>query len=478
MKNPIRRSDEFIRYPLIDECNVLVCGGGPSGFTAAISAARNGAKTILVERYGFPGGMMTAGYVNPIYGFFSRHIQVVRGIGHEFINELIKIKGATSGYTYRHECIEKRRKSGECVSGEDEKYCPVACVSKVCAVDSEISRIVIAEMLIDANVKAIYHSNVIAVRKTDHRIREILISNKSGFQRIRSEIIIDATGDADIAALAGGDYVIGDDGILKPPTLMFKISGVNSEKDRIKIDLPDAGKEIPSGVLLMALTARGEYTVNSPSGIINFNSTDSIKLSYSQVYATRKVLDLFSWLKSNIDFLSGIILTGIAPQLGIRDSRRIHGIYTLTEEDVLGCRKFPESGIANAVHPIDLHVKTEKSGRDNLILFPCGDYYQIPYETMVPKKIDNLIVTGRSVSSTFTAQGSLRVMATCMMLGESAGIAGALCSKNNIFPKNLNPLLIKKILIANGAYLGEENNIPAWNQGKAELPQEIAYQAY
>jgi flavin-dependent dehydrogenase len=108
MKNPVIRSEEFNRYPIIDECDVLVCGGGPSGFSAAVSAARNGAKTILVERYGFPGGMMTAGYVNPIYGFFSRHIQVVRGIGHEFINELIKIKGAT---TNRENAFQEKMKS-------------------------------------------------------------------------------------------------------------------------------------------------------------------------------------------------------------------------------------------------------------------------------------------------------------------------------------------------------------------------------
>lgn len=470
MTNPLTER-EFNRFQIIDECDVLVCGGGPSGFTAAVSAARNGAKAILIERYGFPGGMLTSGYVNPIYGYFSRHIQVVKGIADEFVNRLMSIEGATSGYKYRDGCTERRKASGECLTGRDEKFCPVACVSKVCSVDSEIARVIIGEMLADAGVNAIYHSNVVAVRQIDSLISEILISNKSGFQRIRSQIVIDASGDADIAALTGGEYKIGENGLLKPPTLMFKISGAKCEIDRIRINLPDTPDKKQSSAWLMALPLKGDYTVNSPSGILDFDSTDGIKLSKGQVFATREALKLFNWLKLNIDFLSEIQLKCFAPQLGIRDSRRINGIYTLTEDDILNCQKFPNSGIANGVHPIDLHIKTENSGLHHLILNPCGDYYQIPYGTMIPKEINNLIVTGRSLSSTFLAQGSVRVMATCMMLGEAAGIASALCIKNNSSPKDIDPSQIRKILINQGAYLGEEGNVPEWNKGKSGLIQ-------
>jgi len=470
MKNPFKNEEEFDRYEIIAECDVVVCGSGPSGFTAAIAAARNGAKTILIERYGFPGGMMTSGCVQPIYGFFSRHIQVVGGIAQELVTGLMSADGATSGHKYRDGCIETRKKSGECVSGRDEKLCPVACVSNVCSVDSEISKVVIANMLIGADVKTIYHSTVIAVKKEDSCINEILISNKSGLQRIRSKVFIDATGDADVAALSGVEYENGENGIVKPPTLMFKISGVKSDKDRIKIKLPETREGKQSFAWLMALPEKGDYTTNSPSGIIDFNSTDIQKLSEGQVQSNNSALKLFNWMKANVDFLADIKLKSFAPQLGLRDSRRIKGLYTLTEEDILNCRKFPESGIANGVHPIDLHVKTEKSGSDTLIFFPCGDYYQIPYETMIPENIDNLIVTGRSISSTFLAQGSLRVMATCMMLGEAAGISSALSIKSNKYPKELDTSNIRNVMISQGAYLGKEDIIPLWNQGKEDLP--------
>lgn len=468
----------FDRFPVGEECDVVVCGGGPSGFTAAIAAAREGAEVLLIERYGFPGGMLTAGFVQPIYGFFSRHIQVVRGIAQEFIEELSKTEGATSGHRYRDECVEKRKKSGECITGIDEKNCTVACVSNVCSVDSDMARVVMAEMLEKAAVKMLFHTTVVAVNKENSGIYEILVSNKSGFRRIRSKIYIDATGDADVSALAGVEYETGENGKVKPPSLMFKISGVKHDKDRIKVLFSDESTGKQAGAWLMKLPGKGRYTVNAPSGLEEFDPTDSRKLSRGQVQATSRALKLFLWMKKNVDFLSDIELISFAPQIGIRDSRRIKGVYTLSDEDVLNSAKFPKSGIANGVHPVDLHVKTEKSGGANLIVLPCGDYYQIPYETMLPGGVNNLIVTGRSISSTFMAQGSLRVMATCMMLGEAAGIASGLCIKQGRKPREIEPAAVRNIMIARGACLGEENAIPAWNRGNAPLPPEISSKAY
>lgn len=462
----------FENSKTITECDVLVCGGGPSGFTSAISAARNGAKVILIEKYGFPGGMMTAGFVQPIYGFFSRHIQIVYGLAQELIDKLEEIDGATLGHKYRDDCVARRKKSGECLSGRDEKGCPTNCVSNVCAVDSEIARTVMANMLNDAHVESIYHSTVIDVEKEESSIKRVLISNKSGKQWIKAKVVIDATGDADIAALSGVEYEIGDNGIVKPPTLMFQISGVKHNKDRIKVFLPEMKGETPNA-WLMALPGKGNYTVNSASLVRNFDSTDIKKLSDGQIFATNRALNLFTRMKKNIDFLSDISLKSFAPQIGIRDSRRIKGLYTLTDDDVLQCRKFPESGITNGVHPVDLHVATKKYGSRTLIGLPCGDYYQIPYKTLIPKGVDNLIVTGRTISASFHAQASLRVMATCMMLGEAAGVASSLCIKHKEEPKEIDPFLIRNIMISNGAYLGEGNNVPEWNKGMAELPLDI-----
>jgi len=173
-------------------------------------------------------------------------------------------------------------------------------------------------------------------------------------------------------------------------------------------------------LLAYGLAGEGPLYGVCPSLLTEFDSTDIRKLSEGKVAATTRALTLFSWMKENVGFLSEIELISFVPQIGIRDSRRIKGRYTLSDEDVLKSRKFPESGIANGVHPVDLHVKTEKS-EGNLIVLFCGDYYQIPYETMLPEGVDNLIVTGRSISYTFMAQGSLWVMATCLMLEPGEG---------------------------------------------------------
>jgi len=339
-----------------------VCGGGPAGFAAAIASARGGARTMLVERYGFPGGMMTSGYVNPIYGFFARHIQVVRGIGQELIDNLLEMQGGTTGHRYRLECVGKRRKSGECLSRRDEKACPVACVSNVCAVDSERAKVGMIQMLKGASVTCFYHATVTDVVLENDEITGVMVHGKSGTGFVKAKIFIDSTGDGDIAALANLSYKkgFGNRPLFKPPSLMFKISGVDSTHDRIQIDLPDPREGEETFAWLMALPEDGEYTVNAPSGLVGFDSTDFESLSRGQESATEAMFALYNWIKENHKACDKIKLKGFAPNIGVRDSRRIEGRYTLTENDVLSARKFPESGIANGVHPIDLHIKDKQ----------------------------------------------------------------------------------------------------------------------
>ncbi len=470
----------MVEYPLIAETDVLVCGAGPAGFAAAIAAARGGVKTMLIERYGYPGGMLTGGYVNPIYGYYARHIQVVRGIAHELIDELDKLPGGTTGHRYRQDCIRQRQKIGECLTGRDEKICPVAGVAQVCSVDSEYTKIAMIRMLRAAGVTCYYHMFIVGVEVNDNEIEGVIVQGKSGVGLIRAQVVIDGTGDADLAAQANVAFEkgFGKKGLMKPPTLMFKISGVKSSHDRIRIELPETKSGEESFAWLMALPEDGEYTVNAPSGLIGFDSTNAELLSAGQEYATEATLSLFNWLQQNHPICQQIKLKGVAPQIGIRDSRRITGRYTLTEDDILSARKFPETGIANGVHPIDLHVKDEEFGDQHLIVMRCGDYYQIPYACLVPARITNLLVAGRSISATFLAQGSLRVMATCMAIGQAAGTAAAMAVKRNRPPGDLSTSNIRKHLIEQGAFLGQETNLPEWNLGLAHLPEDIRIKAY
>jgi hypothetical protein len=424
--------------------------------------------------------MLTGGYVNPIYGFFARHIQVVKGIGQELIDMLLDIPGGTTGHRYRLDCIAQRLKIGECLTGRDESICPVAGVSKVCSVDSEYTKIVMIRMLKTAGVTCYYHTSVIGVDADEDEIKRIVIHGKSGMGVIHAKVVIDTTGDADLVAQAELAYKTGYGGkqLMKPPTLMFKISGVKSTHDRIRIELPETKPGEESFGWLMALPEDGEYTVNAPSGLIGFDSTDSVLLSAGQEYATEALISLFYWIRENQPACEDIKLKGIAPQIGIRDSRRIDGHYILTEEDILTARKFPREGIANGVHPIDLHIKDEEFDHQHLMLTRCGDYYQIPYACLVPKGVNNLLVAGRSISATFLAQGSLRVMATCMAMGQAAGTAAAIAYSRSLPAGEVPAEDVRLHLIKQGADIGDPPSLPEWNLGLAPLPDEIKMEAY
>jgi len=462
--------------PVLDECDVLVCGAGPAGFAAAVAASRHGAKTVLIERYGFPGGMMTAAMVNPIYGFYARHLQVIRGIGQELIDELMKIPGATLGHTYRQDCIAVRHKRGECLTGTDEGRCPVGTVAKVCPVDSELVKVVMMQMLVQSNVRVIYHAWVTGTILDRDIITDVIIQGKSGKNRIRAKVVIDTTGDADVSAFSNVKFAkgFGEKQISKPPSLKFKIMNADLNRDRIKIPLPHTETGEESYAWLMALPEKGAYTINAPSGILDFDSTETVSLSNGQESTTLRMFKLFEWIKENVKGCQNIKLHSFAANIGIRESRRIEGKYVLTEEDVQSGRKFPKSGITNGVHPIDLHLKDKSFNNKNLIPARCGDYYQIPYECLVPVGVANLLVAGRSISATFLAQGSLRVMATCMGMGQAAGTAAALAvSKANNQVGSINTDELRSLLIRDGVYLGEEDRVPAWNMGEEPLPAEI-----
>jgi hypothetical protein len=460
--------------PVLGRHEVLVCGGGPAGFAAAVASARNGTRTMMLERHGFPGGMASAGMVNPIYGFFARHIQIVTGIPQELIDRLAQIPGGTAGHEYRHDCVARREQCGECITGVDEAKCPVASVANVCPVDSEAVKLVALQMVDESGSEWCLHTHIVDVLQEGDRVTGVITYGKSGFGAYLADLIIDATGDADIAALSGAPFQAGsdEDGATKPPTLMFRIGNVKLTKDRVRAKLPEDIAEKAGGTWcwLMALPREGEYTVNSPSGLVGFDATRTDHLSHAQAETTRQVFLKLDGLRRNLRGCENAELLSIAPHLGLRDSRRIVGEYTLTEEDVLTSRKHPE-GIANGVHPIDLHTGSPKHEGRNLIKTPCGDYYQIPFGCLIPKRIENLLVAGRSISSTFQAQGSARVMATCMGVGQAAGTAASICTKRGESIRKIDISELRDTLIEQGTYLGRESDVPTWNMGHGELPE-------
>ncbi|HUR58517.1 MAG TPA: FAD-dependent oxidoreductase, partial [Opitutaceae bacterium] len=298
----------------------------------------------------------------------------------------------------------------------------------------------------------------------------------------------DCTGDADVAYRAGVPCEKGNEqGGMQPPTLMFCLAGVDTEKLRMSIaehtrtyltDFIPAeyfgqnNQFIVVGLRELIAKARQERGLNIPNErtiiitglrpgevwinmtrVAGVDATDVRSLSFGEIEARKQIDDIYAYLKGYVPGFEKCYFTKTAPFLGIRETRRIVGHYTMTQEDVLGCRHFDDS-IAVASYPIDIH----RPGDEGCTLIWCGDCYDIPYRSLLPQKVENLIVAGRCISTTHEAMGAIRVMATCMAMGEAAGRAAKLAIRQGVSPAQIDVRALQDELLAKGAYLRERES--------------------
>lgn len=420
--------------PVVGEVDVLVVGGGMSGCSTAVAAARGGARTLLVERYGFLGGTATAAMVGVICGLYtcgpdSTHVQLIYGHAQDLMNRLEKIK---AGFKYRH------------------RY----------QLDHEVLKLVLDNWLLEAGVEMLLNTFVVQAIVEDNRMAGVIIENKGGRAAIRAKIVIDASGDGDVAARAGAPWEKGDsEGRLQAPTYVFYMGGVD-------IDRAMAVPEPEIKARLTAAMARGEFSFPrvsgsySPSpkpGTVHVNMTrtpgvdgiDPDSLTRGHVAGRRQIFDFMTFLKKYIPGFEQSFLDAIAPQLGVRETRRIMGEYILTREDVLEAHHF-EDAICRSSWPIEDHT----IGLDTVRLHLPGDaYYHVPYRTLVPLEIDNLLLAGRCISATHDAMGSVRVMGPGLAIGQAAGTAAVLALEANISPRSVTVSKLQERLRAADALI-------------------------
>ncbi len=374
--------------------DVVVCGGGPAGTAAAISSARNGANVLLLERYGFLGGMATAGLVAPFMQFSVNGKAIVNGIFLEVIDRL-KAMDSYGGF------------------GEEKSF------------DAEALKYVLNEMCLEAKVKIRFHTFVSGVKKLDNNMQEVEVVGKSGKRWISAKVFIDATGDGDVAALSGCEIQIGreGDGLCQPATLMCRVGGVTSPTNcGVEYDVPTED-ELPQGrVLYFGLPRKGEVVLNM-TRVTYLNALDEEDLSRAEIEARRQVFYIMDYMKKNVKGFENAYLIETAAQIGIRESRRVIGDYILTKEHIFDYKK-SEDDIAYCAYKIDIH---SPSGQGTLLKeLDQGSYYGIPFRCLTPKGLDNLLVAGRSISSTHEAHSSLRIQPTCYAIGEAAGLSAAM----------------------------------------------------
>lgn len=422
--------------------DVIVIGGGPSGITAALASGRANASTLLIERYGFLGGMSSSALVYPWFTFHDLSgNQVINGIAQEIVDRLIE-KSGSPGHL--------RDSSGF--------------VWSITPFDKETFKSVALDLLSDSNVDILLHSYVSNLQIIDYRIAKLKTVGKYGNTEVEGKVIIDATGDADIAALSGSPCAIGrpSDGKVQAMTYIFKLGGVSI--DPIKtyyLEHPDefftpavpieaenipltcisgffkhwrsVPFSIPRDRFLFFIGPRpGEITVNT-TRILDTDPTRADQITYAEITGRKQAELLTNFMKNNLPGFENSFLLETPVQIGVRESRRIVGKFQLTESNIRNTSSFPDR-IARCGYPIDIHMP-DNAG---MTLIDFKKSYEIPYRVMLPQKILNLLVTGRAVSSSHDAFASLRVTAPVMALGQAAGVAAAQCIKNNTNPINVD----------------------------------------
>lgn len=397
---------------LAGDYDVVVCGGGPSGIIAAIAAAREGAKVALVERYGFLGGMATAGYVAPISEFAFGGERVIGGIPWEFVKRLESMGGAFVEWPKGN------------VDFDIELY-------KLCA----------QRMVLEAGAELFTHSTLSGVCMNGSTIEGVILENKSGLSLLRGSRFIDATGDGDLAFLSGVPMQENPDGDLQPLSFCFVLSGVDTDSELLRRYMYHSGKKgssecKPVREILLKLKADGadlpdfggpwfNSVMHKGSVAVNItraaaDSTDNRDFAAAECRLREDIFKFAAALRRNVSEFKDCYVSSTAPQAGIRESRRISGIHTVTAEEYVAGTRYEDS-VSRGAHQIDMHA-SKGSGQ---VLIKLQQAAYVPYRAMIAKDFPNLIVAGRCISADRKALASLRVQASCMGLGQAAGVAAA-----------------------------------------------------
>lgn len=456
----------------ITDYDVIVCGGGPSGTMAAIASARAGARTLVIEKYGFFGGMATSAWLGPISPMHFGDERVIAGIPEEFV-ERMRLEGGSTGHL-------------RCTN-------PHGSGAYLGFYDREHYKWTMIQLMQESGVELLFHSFVSDVVMDGDRVRGVEVANKSGKRRYLAKAVVDATGDGDVAAMAGAEHTVGNEqGVSQPSTLMFDMAGVDTRRLKDYMDshldsfewaselvalqpfspalqqehfvgqgfLDVIAQGLSSGELHLGRDSLLFLTTTHP-GLIHFNSTriagvdgrSAESLTAGEIEGRRQVMSLSKFLTRHIPGFEQAYLAGTGTQIGVRESRHITGEYVITGEDVLHGRKFDDV-IARGYFPIDIHNLKGKEGYGGGgVWTDPEDSYDIPMRTLIPIRVDGLVMAGRAISATHEAHGSLRTQGGAMGIGQAAGVLASQSALRNEQPREVPYGAVEKVLLEQGASL-------------------------
>ena len=445
-------SEPARQIPLYGEYEVAVLGGGPAGIAAAVAAARAGRRTLLIERYGFLGGMGTAAGVTNFCGLHANvhgemH-RVVQGIASDLLARMDRLGGLNAPHLILGKILAQ-------------------------AYDTPAYKIAADDLLAAHKVDILFHAlGAGVVMHDERRVNALMVETKAGRQAVRADIFIDCSGDGDLAAWAGARYEIGDNaGSMLYPSMMFRLNGIDPDR------AGEAWRTIPA--LMEAAETAGTHHFPREAAIVrpqrsaiewrvNFtqlarddgtaiNGLEPDDLTRGEIEGRRQAVNAFNFLRTVPGFEKSYIVD-LPPQLGIRETRRVVGGYMLSGDDVLDCASFDDTIGVNG-WPMESHV-----AGDVIFKFPpipeSRGFNELPYRMLVPDGIDNLLMAGRCASMTHDGQSAARVSGACFAMGEAAGTAAALALGGDTNPRDIAVDKLQLQLKQQGAFLGQDQSAP------------------
>lgn len=445
--------------------DVLVVGGGPAGVCAAIAAARNGAKTLVIEKSGMLGGMATQGLVGPFMTCYDKagEKMIIRGLFEEIVERLVARGGAL-------------HPKGVFGNGPYSAWIPKG-HDHVTPFNPEELKVLLDEMCAEAGVKVLFHTMFLEPVVKDNRAAGARVFGKGGSKTVSAKIVIDATGDGDYAYRAGVPCTLGDgNGRLMPATMFFHVCNIDSKRLIADIEANkhtfhkkdgvsyrgfhwyvtkaiEAGEwDLPRRCLNMYRGVGPDVWLVNNGRIPGVDSTDSESLSKAEVEGRRQTKVMMDFLRKYVPGCENIVLMGTGSTVGIRESRHVEGEAMLKVEDVMNC-VVPEDSVFLAANSVDVH-----GGKNNPMVSSYktinANWYGVSYRCLVAKGVENLLLAGRCLSGEPAAAGAVRVMPPCMAMGQAAGTAAALALKNGVTPRALDTEKLLARLRGQKAFLG------------------------